>query len=241
MIANIKSMLPPHLSCTKAQGLILQEPIAQFEIGSMKNFIYLVLDWNTKKAAIVDPQKDLHEPLQALSQNGFELTTILLTHSHHDHIAGVSPLLVKYPNLTVRVGVLDLHRLPKATHAVPGLKTLTDGEHVKVGELTLMAIHTPGHSAGEFCYFLPQSATVSHPYLFTGDTIFIRDCGRTDFEDGSNEDMFASIQKIKKVPTETVFLVGHHYAKESDTTLGDELVKSPPFKCKTVAELAALP
>ena len=146
--------LPIHLSANEAKGLVLQEPIAQFEIGSMKNFIYLILDWETKKAAIVDPQKDLSAPLQALAQNGFELTGILLTHSHFDHTAGVGPLLELYPHISIRMGELDLHRLQKSTQSVPGLKVITEGEELKVGNLSVRAIHTPGHSAGEFCFFL---------------------------------------------------------------------------------------
>ncbi|MBC7395880.1 MAG: MBL fold metallo-hydrolase [Bdellovibrionales bacterium] len=233
--------LPIHLAQEEAQGLCLDQPIAQFEIGDQKNFIYLVLDWSTKKAAIVDPQKDLSKPLQALSENGFELTEILLTHSHWDHTAGVEPLLKMLPKLTLRVGELDLHRIPEIVALSPTLKILSDGENFKIGSIGVRAFHTPGHSAGEFSYFLDRAPGMHRPYLFTGDSIFIRDCGRTDFQDGSNEQMFSSIQKIKKLPLETVFLVGHHYAVECATTLRDEMEKSPPFRCQSVKELAALP
>lgn len=237
----MNSQLPPHLAKNDAQGLIPQEPIAQFEIGNQKNFIYLILDWNTKKAAIIDPQKDLSRPLEALKEHGFELTQILLTHSHWDHTAGVAELLELNPGLSLRVGTLDLHRIPEQAKKAPGLSLLQEGETIVIGSLFLRAIHTPGHSAGEFSYFLDQSEGVKQPYLFTGDTIFIRDCGRTDFEDGSNEQMFESLQKVKKLPKNTIFLVGHHYAKECATTLEAELRESPPFRCQSYVELAALP
>jgi glyoxylase-like metal-dependent hydrolase (beta-lactamase superfamily II) len=233
--------LPVHLATHESTGLREGEPIAQFEIGTTQNFVYLILDWQTKTAAIVDPQQDLARPLQALQDHGFTLHTILLTHTHYDHVAGVGPLLKLFPSLQVRVGDDDLHRLPKILQNHAHLKTLKDGEELILGNHRLQALHTPGHSRGEFSYFLKKSAGVERSYLFTGDTIFIRDCGRTDFEDGSNEEMFASIQKIKALPLDTVFLVGHHYQKECATTLAEELESSGPFRCHSVQELAALP
>jgi hydroxyacylglutathione hydrolase len=233
--------LPKHLAGHAAEGFHAREPIAQFEIGSMQNFIYLILDWDTMTAAIVDPQKDLTKPLEALSKNGFTLKSILLTHTHHDHTAGVQPLLKLQPNLEIRVGQSDLHRLPPSVSTLRTLKILKDGETFRVGKLNLKAIHTPGHSAGAFSYYLAKGEGIAVSYVLTGDTVFIRDCGRTDLETGSNDEMFQSIQKIKTLPLETVFLVGHHYATEVATDLKTELEMSPPFRVKTVTELAALP
>jgi hydroxyacylglutathione hydrolase len=234
-------MLPAHLAQNESQGLAFDQPIAQFEIGSMQNFIYLILDWKEKKAAIVDPQKDLERPLQALSENGFELTSIILTHTHFDHTAGVGPLLTKYPELNLIVGERDLHRLSKTILSAKNLKGVGEGEKLKVGQIEIQTLLTPGHSAGAVSYFMQPISETGCPYVFTGDTIFIRDCGRTDLETGSNDELFSSIQKIKKLPHSTVLLVGHHYAKECATTLQNELNESPPFQCKSVAELAALP
>ena len=237
----MNTKIPKHLSLDHASGLHENEVIAQYELGSGKNFVYLILDWATKKAAIVDPQKDLSGILADLKKYDFELTMVLLTHTHFDHIAGLIPLLKLFPDLIVRVGKADLHRLSEDALEASGLKINTDGEKFNLGDLKLGATHTPGHSSGEFCYFLETPESENIPYLFTGDTIFIRDCGRTDFEDGSNEEMFRSIQRIKKFPPETVLLVGHHYAKECSTTLAAELTESGPFLVKTVDELTALP
>jgi len=235
--------LPTHLSGDEAKGLVVGEVIAQYELGNGRNFVYLILDWSKPEgqrgAAIVDPQSDLDGVLDDLNRNGFKLETILLTHSHYDHIAGVAPLLKLQPSLTIRVGAEDLHRLPEKIQTAEGLKTLQNNEKFKVGSIDVTAHHTPGHSAGEFCYFLAPTWS-THRYLFTGDLIFIRDCGRTDFPDGSDAQMFESIQRVKTFPSDTVLLVGHHYAKESATVLAREMVTSPPFLCNTIDELAKL-
>jgi hydroxyacylglutathione hydrolase len=223
----------PHLSGFEAQGLALGQPIAQFEIGDYRNFIYLILDWDRREAAIVDPQKDLSLPLRALAEHGFKITHLLLTHTHFDHIAGVPELLRTHPELSAYVHPDDAHRLSHQR-----IHLLRDGEIIQIGKTQVRAIHTPGHSAGELCYFLDATQP---PYLLTGDTVFIRDCGRTDLETGSNEQMFESLQRIKTLPPSTVILPGHHYVRECASTLEKEMRESPPFACKSVAELAALP
>lgn len=240
------SGLPAHLAGHEAVGMVEGEPIAQYELGTGRNFVYLLLDWTTpfgfRKAAIVDPQSDLDGIVRDLAHHGFVLDTILLTHTHYDHVAGVAPLLKMNPDLTIRVGKPDLHRLSEAVVSAKGLKTLVDGENFNIGSISVIAHHTPGHSAGEFCYFIDrqEGGGIGRPYLFTGDLIFIRDCGRTDFSDGSDSQMFESVQKIKAFADETVLLVGHHYARECATTLNVEKTESPPFLCKTIEELARL-
>ncbi|HUP57216.1 MAG TPA: MBL fold metallo-hydrolase, partial [Bdellovibrionota bacterium] len=160
---------------------------------------------------------------------------ILLTHTHHDHVAGVPELVSRFPDAALRVHTGDSHRLsPELQRRA---RPVGDGEMIAIGELSIKALHTPGHSAGEISYLIQTRP----PCLLTGDTVFIRDCGRTDFESGSNDQMFASLQKIKRLPPETIILPGHHYKPECASTLGRELVESPPFRCASVEELASLP
>ena len=242
----MKSSIPSHLSSHNAQGITAftrdqRDPLAQFEIGPSKNFVYLILDWTKKKAAIVDPQKDLTAPLEALKNNGFELEGILLTHTHFDHIAGVPELSQKFPALPIYVHPADAHRLSldrnKPREGKTQIHPLSHGQTIQIGNVRVQVLHTPGHSPGECCYWIEGPPS----YLLTGDTIFIRDCGRTDLEGGSNPEMFQSIQLIKTLPAHTIILPGHHYQKECASTLETEMRESPPFQCKSVAELSALP
>lgn len=212
-------------------------PVAQFEIGDYKNFVYLILDWNQKAAAIVDPQHDLRLPLSLLKKHEFTLQAVLLTHTHPDHVAGVPELVRDFPHLPIYLHRDDLHRLPNPVTNQGRLKFLKDSDMIQVGNLNVRVMHTPGHSAGECCFYLECEP----PHLFTGDTLFIRDCGRTDFETGSNEEMFRSLQRLKKLPPKTVILPGHHYQEEYTSTLEKELRTSPPLQCNSVEELANLP
>src|SRR4051794_40677179 len=105
--------LPDHLSSQQAMGFKESAPIAQYEIGGLRNFIYLILDWPTKSAAIVDPQKDLSAPFKALRHYGFTLKMVLLTHTHHDHVAGLPSLekLFGRGEMPVMVHPLDRDRV----------------------------------------------------------------------------------------------------------------------------------
>lgn len=214
-----------------------QQPIAQFEIGKYQNFVYLILDWNQRKAAIVDPQLDLSLPFSYLEDHGFELVATLLTHTHFDHIAGVPELIREFPKLPIYVHAEEMHRFDPKIRNSGNFSPLKDNQEITIGKLRVRVMHTPGHSSGECSYFMETNP----PYLFTGDTVFIRDCGRTDLPTGSNKQMFDSLQKIKALPKETVILPGHHYKPEYTSTIEVELAKSPPFQCRSVDELAALP
>lgn len=223
-----------------APGLTSEgQPVAQFHLGDARNFVYLIIDWKTREAALVDCREELAPVFEALGKFKLKLTQILLTHTHWDHVHGLAPALAHDPSLRAYLHPEDRHRIASK---IPSdrLVEIQDGETVMIGETRVHALHTPGHSAGEVTYRI--DARAGHPpFLFTGDFLFIRDCGRTDFPDGSNEEMFRSIQKISRLDPASVILPGHYYARESASTLERELKESPPLRCQSVEELKALP
>ena len=235
-------MLPTHLAGKEAQGLVPDSAIAQFLLGDMRNFVYLVLDWTTLRCAWVDPQADVETPLAAMKKHGFALERILLTHTHFDHVLGLPALLKKFPGTPVHFHAQDYARIQKALPLdSPSYQPLADGAEFKIGKLRARAYHTPGHSPGALMYLI-DGAKAQPPYLLTGDTVFIRDCGRTDLPGGNVDEMFATLQRVRaEMPADAVVLPGHQYTRQCASTLAVELKESPPFLCQSVAELQALP
>jgi len=233
----VKRPLPEALSRSTAQGWAVGEPIAQFELGPYRNFVYVVIDWASRKALWIDPAIEVAPILQGLQDHQLELAGVALTHTHHDHIAGLPALLTNLPNTIVHLHAAEAHRLklPQKTR----LNIVEEGSRIPLGEATQLEVfHTPGHSAGELCL---RYITHAEHYLFTGDTLFIRECGRTDLPTGNDRDLFQTLQRIKNLPPETIVLPGHHYAPECASRLEDELQTSPPLLAQTLEEFAALP
>ena len=229
--------LPAHLAHNTAQGIEQGHPIAQFETGTYRNFTYAVLNWTSKEAILIDPHSDLEVVFAGLSSHGFRLVGVVLTHSHWDHIDGLPEIIGQFPSVPLAVHRLELSRIQPEILSQFRVQEIVSSD-LQLGEIRLEVIPTPGHSAGECSYVFK---TQERGYLFSGDTLFIRDCGRTDLPTGNTSEMYASLQKLKALPLSTVILPGHHYAKETASTLEIELQSSPPLRCASVQELEQLP
>lgn len=190
--------------------------IDALELGPMENFIYLISDKKTGRAAVVDPAWDVDEIIKLAQQKGVNITDILLTHSHHDHINGIKRVLDKYD--------AQLHLL-KAEAQFWGqhldLPTLHHGgDVIKVGDTEIEVLHTPGHTPGSACY------KVNHD-LITGDTMFVFGCGRCDLSGGDPNVMYDTLNKLGKLPGDTIIHPGHNYAVKETSTMEEQCEGNP--------------
>ena len=160
------------------------------------NFSYLIIDKTNNFGCVVDPSEA--EPIiDYIKKNNIKLKYILNTHHHHDHIGGNEELKKKY-NSKIVAFEGDGHRIPNVDILVKDQETWI-GENFKS-----KIIHIPGHTSGHICFYFENEKIA-----FTGDTLFSLGCGRI-FE-GSYEEMFLSLNKLKSLPKETKIYCGHEY------------------------------
>lgn len=201
----------------------------QVELGPMQNFVYLIGCENTREAAVVDPAWDVPAVLKMAKAHQFNIKTVLLTHTHFDHINGVEELL-KATDARVFVHKKEAPVLQYSSN----VKKIESGDEVRVGDLTVTFIHTPGHTPGSQCFYVQD-------YLITGDTLFIKGCGRCDLPGGDPEEMYNSLTgKLKKMEDHTRIYPGHNYADVPISTLGEEKRQNPYLLCRSVEQFLRL-
>lgn len=171
---------------------------------------YLIIDEQSKEAALIDCSSVNDKLKQDLAEHNATLKYILLTHGHFDHIAGIRP----NPNVKIVMNKEDLDWLNKANQYLPmfGIPEISipkidvfvnDGDIIKLGNLEIKVITTPGHTQGGVCYLVDGK-------LFSGDTIFRESVGRCDLEGGNFNQIVDSIEKkIFTLPAETLIYPGH--------------------------------
>ena len=163
------------------------------------NYAWLLRDDVSGAVAIVDPA-DAKGVFPAIEAAG-RLDLILLTHHHADHTAGTDEVRARY-NCPVIGAKADAKRLPRLDQEV------VEGDTVRFGSTEAVVIETPGHTRGHIAYFFPKGAV-----LLSGDTLFSVGCGR--LLEGTAEEMFASLQKLSKLPDETLVACGHEYTESN--------------------------
>ena len=191
--------------------------ITAMELGPMENFVYLITDLATRQAAVVDPAWDVPQVIKHAEQHNIQISDILLTHSHHDHINGVEEVLNRYDS--------QLHLLKEeADFWQAKLEKPTihhGGDNISLGESSIQVMHTPGHTPGSACYLLDGD-------IITGDTLFVFGCGRCDLQGGDPEVMFNTLKKMgSDLSSDTVIHPGHNYAEKNVSTVDEQLAGNP--------------
>mgnify|MGYP005994981691 CR=1 FL=1 len=164
------------------------------------NYSYLIIDEKNNVACVVDPS-EAKPIIKYLENTQIELKFILNTHHHYDHVGGNEELKKKY-GATVIGYKGDKDRIPEIDIL------LSDQETWIFKNFEAKIIHIPGHTLGHICFYFYKNDSV-----FTGDTLFSLGCGRI-FE-GTYEQMFGSLMKLKKLPKNTKIFCGHEYTKKN--------------------------
>ena len=193
--------------------------ISHIYIPSVFTNCYLLIDEDSGAMAVIDPGDDISKDLlRFCTDNGWTLRSVFLTHGHYDHVGGVNALRKAFPDVPVYLHPADANGEDRLMPTA-GLGPLTlwrDGDVVKLGNLNVEVLHTPGHTKGSVCLKCRDA-------LFTGDTLFAGSCGRTDFPGGSYEEMMASLKRLGELEENYNVLPGH----EGVSTLHREKGSNP--------------
>jgi sulfur dioxygenase len=182
-------------------------PIQLFDTAS-STYTYVLFDEASREAIIIDPvDTQMQRDLATLREYGLQLRYIVETHAHADHITSAG-------------GLIEHTGAQAATPAGCGIKPsaiqLQDGDVLHFGSQTLKALHTPGHTAGSMSFLW-------NTHVFTGDTLLIGGCGRTDFQSGSAQALYQSLTRVLfALPDSTVVWPAHDYKGQTSSTIGYE-------------------
>ncbi|HXJ80544.1 MAG TPA: MBL fold metallo-hydrolase [Candidatus Methylomirabilis sp.] len=208
--------------------------LKQMELGRMQNFGYLIGDPSKRECVVVDPAWEIDTILTIAAADDMRITGVLVTHTHQDHVGGrifgldipgVEELLGKVP------AKVYVHKAEREFLRGFGsdLVKVEGGDTIAVGRVTVTFIHTPGHTPGSQCFLVDGR-------LISGDTLFIRSCGRTDLPGSDPTEMYYSLtQRLGSLPDDTVVFPGHNYGGTA-TTIGEEKRQNPMMRFHSMTD-----
>ena len=180
--------------------------VHQIPVGPMQNFSYIIVDEDTNESIIVDPSWNLMELELIIKENNLKIKYIVNTHYHDDHTRGNEEMVTST-------------KAPIIQHESSTLKndiTVKDGDFIEFGNSKLKVLHTPGHSTDSICL-------VGDGKLFSGDTLFVGNCGRIDLPGGSASELYHSLfDVLYSLDDNLVLYPGHNYGPTETSTIGKE-------------------
>lgn len=188
--------------------------VKKFTIGEMWTNTYVTVNEETKECFMVDPAVCDNKIISYIEEEGLQLKAILITHGHYDHIMGVDGFLERFPvpvyayedeQRVLEDGSINLSSKFGREYLFHGAETVKDGQILKIAGFDVKVLHTPGHTCGSCSYYIEAEEV-----LFSGDTLFCKSIGRTDFPTGSYEQIIKSIkEKIMALPNDVKIYPGH--------------------------------
>lgn len=197
-------------------------------LGSVYTNCYFLQNKETGELLIVDPAANAEQIFHKVSEMNGKPVGILLTHGHFDHILAVNEVKEKYhipvyacrqEEEMLREPSVNMTAYYGAGCSVKPDRFLNDLDVFEAAGFSVQMIHTPGHTKGSCCYYIPEEKL-----LFSGDTLFYGSVGRTDFPGGSTAEIVGSLHKLlESLPEETDVYPGH----DAETTIGYEKRYNP--------------
>jgi glyoxylase-like metal-dependent hydrolase (beta-lactamase superfamily II) len=180
--------------------------VYQLQVGNMQNFTYVLEDESTKESVIIDPSWDLELVLETIERNALKVKYIINTHHHFDHTIG-NDAMVEHTESKI---------LQHESSTLKNDVRISDGEKITFGKSELTVIHTPGHSKDSICL-------IGDGKIFSGDTLFVGNCGRIDLPGGSAKELYHSLfDTLYKLDDNLVLYPGHNYGSSPNSTMGKE-------------------
>lgn len=180
--------------------------VVQLLVGQMANFTYIIADDESEQAAVIDPSWDLDKVFGPLKRNGWKTKYIINTHTHFDHVLGNEQVS------EVTGAKIIQHENSKLTKDI----SVTHDDQIEIGNIKLRVLHTPGHSEDSMCLLLEGQL------VFTGDTLFVGNCGRTDLPGSDPAKMYHSLFALSRLDDRLTVYPGHDYGSAQTSTIGQE-------------------
>lgn len=192
--------------------------IRQVQVGEMLNFAYIIGDAETREGLVIDPSWEPERLFQIAKEEGITIKYIVNTHCHEDHVNGNAGM----KGLTGALIAIHEDEAKYLRHFFPpeaDIK-LRDRDAISIGNTIITAIHTPGHSPGSMCFMAENT-------LFTGDTLFVGSCGRTDLPGGDDAAFRKTMRGLKTLDDSVAVYPGHNYGDVPASTMGREIGYNP--------------